>query len=346
MTLLRWLFYYIGSIYFAVTLIGVSALYVALGTFLESSSDSHAYAAQLSYGHPLFQLLLWGYFVNILTSALRRWPFRKSHAPFLLTHLGLLMLLGGTIFKSYYGVQGTMAVMEGSGSQSIFLPGSESLHVETRDGTQQFPLTKHPLRGYDAVLAADSPKITLLDYKPHGRESFQLWFKPHWAEIKGLPNLPIQEWQPDHRLIPSFKARFFEDSNKDVAIYAVDAPSVAAVLEHWFCNRGTVLRQDASDGTTVEQRPPSASEFELPRSPLVQTTCKGFQPTSELCSLQVEPSIFLIRDAMGAQTVCAVSCDGALSYRAYRSDTIPPLYVLDKGYQGYAVLAELEIALD
>src|SRR5262249_600463 len=124
---MKWIkavFHFLGSVRFAIALIGSATLFVITGTVLEGLSSSHLYAAQWTYSHPLFSILLTLFFINILFSALRRWPFRLRHIPFLITHLGLLMVIGGTIIKQRLGVQGNMHLIEGSGSQKILLPNT------------------------------------------------------------------------------------------------------------------------------------------------------------------------------------------------------------------------------
>ena len=102
--MLRWL----GGVELAICLIGVAAVAVAWGTYLESKSQSHLFAASVVYGHLGFTVLLLLFFVNILFSALRRWPFERKHLPFLLTHLGLLFVLAGAMAKQQWGLQGVM----------------------------------------------------------------------------------------------------------------------------------------------------------------------------------------------------------------------------------------------
>src|SRR5262245_37532796 len=109
------MFRFLGSLAFAIGLIAATVVFVIAGTLLESWSQSHLFAAALTYHHPVFQVLLWLYFVNILFSALNRFPFEKKHIPFLLTHLGLLMLLAGVFVKNHFGVQGACALTEGGG---------------------------------------------------------------------------------------------------------------------------------------------------------------------------------------------------------------------------------------
>ena len=93
----------LGGVRFALFLITGTALFVVAGTILESITQSHRYAALFTYRHPFFIALLIGFFINILFAALRRWPFQKKHFAFLITHLGLLMILSGVIVKQIWG---------------------------------------------------------------------------------------------------------------------------------------------------------------------------------------------------------------------------------------------------
>ncbi|MEI8365018.1 MAG: hypothetical protein WCF65_01250 [Parachlamydiaceae bacterium] len=167
-------YHFLGSVYFALILIATVALFVVAGTFLESATQSHRYAALFTYGSPFFSVLLWGFFINILFAATRRWPFRVGHIPFLTTHLGLLMILAGVLIKLYCGVQGSMTVIEGSGSHEILEPNSYSVYVRSRvgDAVMRYPL-KRQLSGYfDPVIAdrSDGLSLRISEFYPHSSE--------------------------------------------------------------------------------------------------------------------------------------------------------------------------------
>ncbi len=206
MKFLKKCFQFLGSIHFAIALIGTTALFVVAGTFLESKMESHRYAAYFTYSNPVFEGLLWGFFINILFSALRRWPFKLRHIPFLITHLGLLMIFGGLLIKSYDGVQGTMSLVEGSGAQEIFLPDSYSLLVEKReDETPEstkkayYSLKNHTprslLNAHDGNFS--DLKIQLLAYTPHSQENLDSWIKQDHARISGLSSFPVNAWDKE-----------------------------------------------------------------------------------------------------------------------------------------------------
>ncbi len=129
---LKDLFRFLGSLPVALCLIGIAALLVLIGTFIESHTQSHLLAARYTYAHPLFYLLLGGFFINILFSALFRWPFQKKHLPFLMTHLGLLMILAGTMIKNRFGLQGQRWIGEGGSEQEVLIPHTHALYLEKK----------------------------------------------------------------------------------------------------------------------------------------------------------------------------------------------------------------------
>lgn len=127
---------FIGSIYFTLIIIPLAALFIAVGTIIESLTSSHQYAAYMTYHNPLFMGLLGCFFANILFSALRRWPFRQKHIPFLLTHLGLLMIIAGVMVKTQWGVQGNLIVWEGSASSQVLSSQENVIVMKSRSGHQ------------------------------------------------------------------------------------------------------------------------------------------------------------------------------------------------------------------
>lgn len=164
---------FLASFRFALLLIFFSAGGVALGTFLESKADSHRLAEEWIYHHPVFQILLAGYFLNILLSALSRYPFKKSHIPFLITHLGLLMLISGVFIKSQYGLQGHIQLIEGTATNTFTDPKIPAVFIEKR-----FPA------GFKSI---PLHKLSPLEYYPHAEEKFVSWIFDDQIHILGLP---------------------------------------------------------------------------------------------------------------------------------------------------------------
>lgn len=206
---LKTVFNFFGGLPLALILIFSTTCFVICGTFLESITDSHRFAAVFTYSSPLFSFLLVGFFINILLSALRRYPFKRRHIPFLLTHLGMLMVIGGTLTKNYFGVQGTMTIVEGSASDEIFIPDSYALLVESKTSTSplyytfpsQFPRYSRLTPFNPPIPSEFEPlTITLLDHTPNSYEVIDSWIKNNHLSIFGLPPFPVQHLSSNDEL--------------------------------------------------------------------------------------------------------------------------------------------------
>lgn len=162
---------FLGSLSFALILIGCTLLFAIAGTLIESVSGSHQFAALFTYQNPFFRLLLWLYFVNILFSSLSRMPFQKKHLPFLSTHLGLLLLLVGLFCKNHFGLQGVCALSEGSGTSQILIPNSYALQIESPDKRSLIRLK--PKKLGPLSLQHDDLELTLIEWTPHVEEKIE-----------------------------------------------------------------------------------------------------------------------------------------------------------------------------
>jgi hypothetical protein len=118
MKILRWLWQFIISVRFAVLVIIGIAASLAVGTFLESYYDTRT-AGYFVYRALWFKCLLGALGTLILAVALSRFPWRKSHLPFLLAHAGILILLGGSWVSQEYGLDGQMRLREGEVASAI-----------------------------------------------------------------------------------------------------------------------------------------------------------------------------------------------------------------------------------
>ena len=217
MSYFKQIFRFLSSVSFAILLLLLAALTVIAGTWIESATNSHLLAASWTYAHPLFQLLLFLFFINILFSALRRWPFQVKHIPFLITHLGLLMLILGTMIKQQWGLQGNLSLWEGSGNQDVVIPHS-------------YALTLHPYAQQEETFASSeialnslspglyypfhfpSLKCKILAHTPHVEEVFETWIKGQKAYISGFPSFPVHLWNSSQPFPPLLFARAPTDS--------------------------------------------------------------------------------------------------------------------------------------
>ena len=112
---------FFGSLKLAVVVLSLLAVGMAAGTFLESRESSRV-AAQVVYRSWWFNGLLALLAVNIGAAALTRWPWKRKHVGFVITHAGLIIFLGGCSAAFHYGTEGMLELHEGEPPANV-VPG-------------------------------------------------------------------------------------------------------------------------------------------------------------------------------------------------------------------------------
>lgn len=233
MNWIKKVFHFFGSIYLALGLIAASALFVIIGTILESRTDSHLLAARWTYHSPFFALLLWLFFINILFAALRRWPFKARHIPFLITHFGLLMIIGGTLLKNKIGLQGNLSVWEGSGSNKVLIPHTHALSIENiQQNYTILPIRFDKQELYQPAMFQDL-SFKMLGYCPHVKEKIETWIKGDWAYISGHPPMQVNQWDDQKKQI-NFVQLPLQDDVKPWQVAAIKTDNLQELINYTY----------------------------------------------------------------------------------------------------------------
>lgn len=103
----------LGSLQLAVILLSIFVLVLIVGTMLESWYSAEL-AQELVYHAWWFSLLLFLLGVNIFFAAVKKWPWKKYQTGFLITHLGLLVMLTGGIVTSISHTDATLVLIDTS----------------------------------------------------------------------------------------------------------------------------------------------------------------------------------------------------------------------------------------
>src|SRR6266581_8278807 len=127
------LFEFFASLKLAVVLLAVLIIAAIAGTIYESSFDAKVSRAYV-YGAPWFNLWLILLGANLTASALSRWPWRKHHLAFLITHLGIITLLIGSLIGRIWGIEGTITLFKGESPTNRLLADQRQLRVHDVDG--------------------------------------------------------------------------------------------------------------------------------------------------------------------------------------------------------------------
>jgi len=126
-------FEFFASLKLAVVLLAVLIIAAIVGTIYESSFDAKVARAYV-YGAPWFNLWLVLLGANLTVSALSRWPWRKHHLAFLITHLGIITLLIGSLIGRIWGTEGTITIFKGDPPANRLLVDQHQLRVHDVDG--------------------------------------------------------------------------------------------------------------------------------------------------------------------------------------------------------------------
>ncbi len=164
-------FRFFASLKLAVVLLAVLIIGAIAGTIYESSFDAKVARAYV-YGAPWFNLWLVLLAANLTVSALSRWPWKKHHVAFLITHLGIITLLTGSLIGRIWGIEGTITLFKGDTPSNRLLVDQHQLRVRDTDGIiKDYPAEfihrpPTPQKPLDLGLLASGARLSLVGYAP------------------------------------------------------------------------------------------------------------------------------------------------------------------------------------
>jgi hypothetical protein len=183
-------FKFFASLKLAVVLLAVLIIAAIAGTIWESSFDAKVARAYV-YRAPWFNLWLVLLGANLTVSALSRWPWRKHHVAFLVTHLGIITLLTGSLIGRIFGIEGTITLFKGDPPTNRLLIDEHQLRVHDSDGVlkgfpaeflHRPPMPKHPR---DLGRLASGARLSVIDYA----EAIDAKLNPRPLDSGGTPAL-------------------------------------------------------------------------------------------------------------------------------------------------------------
>jgi hypothetical protein len=105
---------FFGSLKLAVTLLSTIAVVLTVTTFYESGSGTRSATVHV-YQSWWFNYVLLGLLaVNVAAAALTRWPWKRRHVGFVITHTGIIVMLAGCGAAFHYGTEGMMNLRVGN----------------------------------------------------------------------------------------------------------------------------------------------------------------------------------------------------------------------------------------
>jgi hypothetical protein len=144
----------------------------AYATFYEMHHGTPAVQRDI-YQTPWFAGLLGLLGANVLGAMVTRWPWSKHQVGFLVAHVGILLVLVGSVVSLYLGLDSSMALYEGETSDRVTLSDrSLQAWVEALSASGTFPVrfeSAPPRPGHEARFALPGRAVALvaLDWQPH-----------------------------------------------------------------------------------------------------------------------------------------------------------------------------------
>lgn len=108
----------LASLKLAVFIIISLATVTSIGTFVEAKFDAYA-AKKLVYDTWFMYAIMGTLVVNLIAVMIDRLPWKKRHVAFVLAHIGIIVLLGGSVLTWKYGLDGSMRVGIGESNNLV-----------------------------------------------------------------------------------------------------------------------------------------------------------------------------------------------------------------------------------
>ncbi len=148
----------IASVPLGIGLMAVYAAVLAEATWIESQLGAEAAHAAV-YDTRWFVALNVALAVNVLGAVVLRFPWRRRQTGFVLTHVGILVLLAGCLATQRRGIQAQMSVFEGHASR-IAIEDSHRIDLGFQVFLRQF---RRKLDPGSAVASHYSSEVDFLD---------------------------------------------------------------------------------------------------------------------------------------------------------------------------------------
>ncbi len=145
--MIKWLekiFDFMASIRLAVVVILGLGVISAMGTIYESLYD-RVYAQKLIYHSFWMWMVLALLAVNITAVLFDRWPWKRHHVAFVLAHVGILILLFGSVLTYVFGIDGSMILEVGGKNRYVLLQQNEFSVYTSMDGSEYSLLHQEPV---------------------------------------------------------------------------------------------------------------------------------------------------------------------------------------------------------
>ncbi|MBC7371878.1 MAG: cytochrome c biogenesis protein ResB [Bdellovibrionaceae bacterium] len=165
---------FLASLKLAVVIILSLATLIAVGTIVEAKFNDATVARKLVYD-TIWMYIVMGSLATSLTAVMiDRWPWKPRHASFICAHIGIILLLTGSVLTMKYGIDGSLRVPMGQSNQYLVVPETDVLVYSSFDGDRYTKLLEQPVDFFTHAPSPEKPvavstysgEIKFTGYKP------------------------------------------------------------------------------------------------------------------------------------------------------------------------------------
>lgn len=113
-------------------ILGIAAI-TAVGTIVEARYDAYA-AKKLVYDTWFMYAIMGLLVVNLTAVMIDRWPWKKRHAAFVFAHIGIIIILAGSLLTFKYGLDGSMRIAIGESNNLVQTAETDLVVYSSMDG--------------------------------------------------------------------------------------------------------------------------------------------------------------------------------------------------------------------
>jgi hypothetical protein len=256
----RPVFRFLSSLRLAVILLAVLIVATAIGTIYESRFDAKVARAYV-YDAPWFDgwMILLG--VNLAAAAFSRYPWKKHHTGFVITHAGIITLLVGAVVGRMWGIEGTMTLFIGHEPSNRLVIDQQEVRIQEGDHVDTFPVAiqhrhANPDKSTYLGTTADGWKIDVTNYA----EMLLPVSTAQAVSEKGAPALQVKLWSMGQNIDEWLWPNDPDNCKIDLGLLAVECrlgTAPISVEKHAANERGpSYLQKVSSSASTDPALPP------------------------------------------------------------------------------------------
>lgn len=253
-------FRFLSSVKLAVILLAVLIAATAVGTICESRFDAKVARAYV-YEAPWFDawMILLG--VNLAAAAFSRYPWKKHHTGFVITHAGIITLLVGAVVGRIWGIEGTMTLFIGNDPSNRLVIDQQEVRIQEGGETVAFPVEiqhrrAHPASPIPLGTTPDGWKIAVTDYAEH----LLPVSAPQAVTEGGGPALQVKLWSMGQNIDEWLFPNDPDNCKVDLGLLAVECRLGTAplpALKHASAGSGPAYWQKVSTAAASSEAEPA-----------------------------------------------------------------------------------------